>query len=163
METKLLALVPNPTSGLINNKDLVTKKVKGGVVVELANPVAISEDHMLLINCFEHKIGECAAQVVCGISGKKLRPYFYKDGIGHFSVPVSVIVVQAHFKEREYFEIDIFQFNANTEENRLERKLVWNGDLFYLPDIFKMYSDAAFAAYSKAIDVENNSLFYAEI
>jgi len=155
----------------LTQRGITAKLVKGGVIVELparkkkswSDPdtyevPAEVNDAKLFIEVTEHGGGMTntgSGTVVCGLSGKPLRPYYVPRG-GHlacgthayFSVPNAVVTVTGYRRDD----------NVTIEEHRIvrdgnvvwiESKKLWSGELEVLPESFSRFRAAAEAASAK--------------
>lgn len=155
----------------LNQRGITAKLVKGGVIVELPaidknswNPETYEipsevNGGMLFLDLVEEGGGMThtgSSTVVCGLSGKALRPYYVPRG-GHlscgthafFSVPNAVITVEA---DRQDDNVVIKEHRIVCDDNvaRIKGKKIWTGALNELPKIFSHFQKAAEAAIQKA-------------
>lgn len=88
-----------------------------------------------------------AASVVCGMSGKALRPFFRGRGEGWFSIPNSCIVVTAWHRTGDAL---IAMYSINRVENTalIGHHAWWRGRL--VPKRFEHYRPAIEAAHQKS-------------
>lgn len=149
---------------------ITAKLVKGGIIVELAGR-RDQEGHThfvipgeiagatLLIEATEHGGGYTntgGATVVCGLSGKPLRPYYVPRGghlacgtHGYFSVPGAVVTVVG-YRRSDNVTIEEHRIRQVGEIAWIESKQLWSGDIHELPELFSRYQAAAEAANMKA-------------
>jgi hypothetical protein len=160
-----------PTVETLSQRSIIAKLVKGGVIVEL--PARKKESWndpdtyevpaevngaMLFLDVAEKGGGMTntgSGTVVCGLSGKALRPYYTPRG-GHlacgthayFSVPNSVVTVTGYRRDTN---ITIQEHRIIRESNiaRIESKKLWSGELEVLPESFTQFQAAAEAASRK--------------
>lgn len=147
------------------------KLVKNAVILELVqNTHGIFEvpeilknfSHKLLIECEEYGGGATNtgnAQIICGLSGKALRP-FYVPQRGHlaggthalFSVPESVVTISfSHHRGDGYVNIRNFSLRKVGECRFVVDEFeVWTGRPEDLPLKFRQYSSAVDATVHKA-------------
>jgi hypothetical protein len=96
------------------------------------------------------------AQVVCGLSGKALRPYFVparghpsgRSGQAFFSIPTAVVLVTAYRDGR--VEIRHLWVETGGDITTLLARLLWSGSAAELPHLPSQYGAAARAAIEKA-------------
>jgi len=159
---------------LLKHKGLSARMVKGGIVVEL--PVSYGEfktytipddlkghEFGLFIDVAEEGGGKSNtgdATIVCGLSGKALKPYYVPGG-GHlscgihayFAVPEAVVTVNA---DRHHDDVRIsinrheIQRTANNGIAYIRSKKLWSGQPDELPNAFMRYEDAVNAAVAKS-------------
>lgn len=94
--------------------------------------------------------------VVCGLSGKALRPYYVPHG-GHlacgthayFSVPVAVITVTGYCLSDDIV-IKKHEIVRNGDSAQIKSSTLWKGDLEVMPESFSRFQAAALAARDKA-------------
>lgn len=172
---KITARVNGENQQLVNDltqRGIVAKLVKGGVIIELPKrengsykdpgtfdiPEEVG-DAQLSIGVSESGGGMTntgSGNVVCGLSGKPLRPYYVPKG-GHlanethayFSVPNAVVTVTGYRRDDEVV-IEEFRIVRDGNVAKIESKTIWSGDLDDLPKSFSHYADAAKAAHRKA-------------
>lgn len=180
---KIVAKVKKESLELVdslNKRGINAKLARNGVVIELPNDEvsgkyeipAEAQDAILFIDCTESGGGYTntgSATVVCGLSGKALRPYLVSrsghracDTHAYFSVPCSVITVTGYRKQSN---IEIVSHTIIRDGNiaRIESKSIWSGDFRELPKIFERYEQAVFAANKKADCYHCRHVHYAEI
>ena len=142
----------------LTQRGITAKLVKGGVIVELPlrkkeswdNPdtyevPAEANGATLCLNVAEEGGGMTntgSGTIVCGLSGKALRPYYVPHG-GHlacgthayFSIPVAVITITGY---RRDVDVTIEEHRIVRSGNiaRIESKKLWNGALEVLPESF---------------------------
>jgi len=147
------------------------KLVKNGVIVELPKAECSSYQKTvfeapkqlngatLLIDCEEHGGGMTntgSGTVVCGLSGKMLRPYFTPrrghlacGAHGYFSVPGAVVTVTGYRRDTNV-SIQEHRIKKDGELAWIETSDIWSGELEVLPNTYKRYEAAAEAAHRKA-------------
>jgi hypothetical protein len=147
-------------------KGLRAKLVRGAVVVDLPKsdgdrgyydiPPGLGGSTFLIDVAEEGgaftKTGH--ARVVCGVSGKPLRPY-YMPRNGHlangqhafFSVPEQVITVSAN---KENIKITRHVLSEVGDRVGMESEEIWSGRQEELPETFGKYAAAVEAAAKKA-------------
>ncbi|MDD4937762.1 MAG: hypothetical protein PHX34_01975 [Candidatus Shapirobacteria bacterium] len=93
--------------------------------------------------------------IVCGLSGKKLKPYFmprYGDLAcekhAFFSVPMSVVLVKGD-RAKEEVEITKHSIVCINQTVRVEESLIWKGQFDRLPKRYQQYKGAVNAAKDK--------------
>jgi len=148
-----------------------SKLVKNAVIIELVSNVhgvfEVPEilknlPQKLLIQCEEYGGGATHtgnAQIICGLSGKPLRPYCVPQR-GHlaggthalFSVPESVIVVSfSHHRGDGDINIRNFSLRKVGEcKFVVDEFEVWTGKPYDLPISFSKYKSAVDAAVQKS-------------
>lgn len=132
-----------------------------------------SHEYVLLIEATEHGGGMTntgSATVVCGSSGKKLRPYYVPKGHSnsthaYFSVPGSIITVTGYRKDDNVtiMEHKIEIKGAYGEFAEIKTSDVWSGEVGVLPNLYSRYQDAAEAAHGKANCYHCRHVHYAEV
>jgi hypothetical protein len=153
---------------ILTQRDITAKLVKGGVIVEL--PVRKKEllnksdtyeipaemnDATLIIDITEEGGGMTnigSGTIICGLSGKALRPYYVPRG-GHracgihayFSVPNAVVSVTGYRRD-DNVTIEEHRIIRDGNVARIESKELWSGELETLPDSFSRFRAAAEAA-----------------
>ncbi len=163
---------------ILKQRGVNAKLVRGGVIVELLaskdssfkfeipDEVATAT---LFIDCSEHGGGMTntgSGTVVCGLSGKALRPYYVPKGYSNaehafFSVPNAVVTIKGRRRDNN---ITIKEGRIAREGNLawIEEKELWSGELETLPDIFVRFQAAAEAAYQKGNCYHCRCVHYAE-
>jgi len=171
---KVVARINGEDQALVDKlkgKGLVAKLVKGAVVVELPKQKKERWDEedvfeipaearaaKLFLDVSEHGGGATntgSGTVVCGLSGKRLRPYYVPRG-GHlaggthayFSVPEAVITVTGYRRD-ENITICEHRIVTSGITAQIVTKELWSGEMEFLPGTFKRYQEAAEAAYRK--------------
>jgi len=173
---KITARINGENQSLVDTltqRGITAKLVKGGVIVEL--PARKKESWndpdtyevpaevngaTLFLDVAEEGGGMTSTgsgTVVCGLSGKALRPYYVPRG-GHlacgthayFSVPNAVVTVTGyrHDDNVTIEESRIVRDGGNVA--RIESKKLWSGELEELPETFSRFRAAAVAAREKS-------------
>lgn len=167
-----------PLVDALTKRGITAKLVKGGVIIELpliplrknkswSDPDTYYEilpevkevnSAMLLIEITESGGGMTntgSGRVVCGLSGKALRPY-YVPRSGHlacgthayFSVPNAVVTITGYRRSNEVM-IEEHRIVRDGNVAWIESKELWSGDLEVLPEFFNRFQAAAKAAKAK--------------
>lgn len=159
--------------GDLNGRGINAKLVKGGAIIDL--PISlegllsdnvfyevpaelINKDAIFFIDVIEHggaATNTGSGTIVCGLSGKALRPYYVPRG-GHlsngthayFSVPAACITITGY---RHIDAVTIEEHRIVKTDNgvRIESLERWSGALEELPDTFIRFQAAAKAAVEK--------------
>ncbi|MDD3487516.1 MAG: hypothetical protein PHF35_04050 [Candidatus Moranbacteria bacterium] len=154
---------------VLGQHEIKAKLVKGGVVVELPErdrenwndpqtfdvPAEVN-GATLFIDVAEEGGGMTntgSGTVVCGLSGKALRPYYVPKGYcnadhAYFSVPGSVITITGYRRDDN---VTIREHKIVREGNmaRIDTEVLWEGELEFLPNLYGRYREAAEAAHRK--------------
>ena len=171
---KLVAKIQSEDQSIVDaltQRGITAKLVRGGVVVELparkkesgSNPdtyevPAEVNGATLFIDCAEEGGGMTntgSGTIVCGLSGKALRPYYVPRG-GHlacgthayFSVPNAVVTVTGYRRDTN-ITIEEHRIGRDGNVARIESKKLWSGELEALPETFNRFQAAAEAASTK--------------
>lgn len=171
---KIVARINGENTSLVDTltqRGVTAKLVRGAIIVELparkkeswGDPdsyevPAEANDATLFLDATEHGGGMTntgSGTVVCGMSGKPLRPYYTPRG-GHlacgthayFSVPNAVVTVTGY---RHDTNVTIEEHRIVRDGNvaRIESKKIWSGELGVLPESFSRFQAAAEAAKTK--------------
>lgn len=162
---KIVARVKGEDQALVAylaGRNIEARLVRNGVIIDL--PYAHQKgfevpdelcDATLLINVAEEggamtKTG--SATVVCGLSGKALRPYRVPHG-GHlangehafFSVPDAVITVMG-YRSSGKVVIEEHRIVRDGRFAHIKTKMMWSGHIGDLPEMYDRFAVAALAA-----------------
>jgi hypothetical protein len=121
----------------LNDQGFKTKRVNGGVIVELPKkekniPARIPDDSSFLIFCTEKGDGDKGiSQIVCGLSGKPLRPYYiprtiFEEDHAFFSIPEALITVHGE-KKNAYVTINEHRLSVQNGTAKVVSKVLWKG------------------------------------
>ncbi|MBN1325962.1 hypothetical protein JW977_03195 [Candidatus Falkowbacteria bacterium] len=171
---KITARINGENQSLVDTltqRGITAKLVKGGVIVELPTrkkeswndpdtyevPVEVN-GATLFLDVAEEGGGMTntgSGTVVCGLSGKALRPYYVPRG-GHlacgthayFSVPNAVVTVTGYRRD-ENVTIEEHRIVRDGNVARIKSKKLWCGELEVLPESFNRFQAAAEAASTK--------------
>jgi len=173
--TVKLKEVNSEVVGIIENKGISARPIKGGLIIEL--PLAEKQtggDHeiydvpmdivpinaLFLINCEEKGGGEKddtgSGIIVCGLSGKALHPYLIRKR-GHlacrehafFTVPSAVITITSYQRDG----VSTIQEHRIVGEGKtayIQTKNIWIGEKRKLPQKLNRFSAAVDAALEKS-------------
>ena len=165
-------------------RGITAKLVKGGVIVELpARKKSWSDPDIyeiptevnsstLFIDATENGGGMTntgSGTIVCGLSGKALRPYYVSRGghlacgtHAHFSVPNAAVTVTGY---RCDDEVTIEEHKICRDGNiaRIESKLLWSGNVKMLPESLSRFRAAAEAAREKGNCYHCRHTHFAEV
>lgn len=155
----------------LTQRGITAKLVKGGVIVEL--PARKKESWndpdtyevptevncaTLFIDVTENGGGMTntgSGTVVCGLSGKALRPYYVPRGghlangtHAHFSVPNACVTVTG-YRHENVVTIEEHKIKRGGNIALIETKELWRGDIESLPNLFGRFHVAAKAAVEK--------------
>lgn len=168
---KIVARINGERQDLVNSltqRGIKVKLVKRGVIVELPEkdgnyelPPEVAKEingGKLFIDTTEHGGGATntgSGTVVCGLSGKPLRPY-YVPRSGHlacgthayFSVPEAIVTVTGYRRDTN-ITIEEHRIIHEGNTSRIETKTLWSGELEVLPDSFNRFQAVAEAASAK--------------
>ena len=155
------------------------RTVKGGVIIELAvvngkdpEPFSVPDQvngGPLLFQCVESGghdgNGTAEATIICGLSGKMLRPFWIPrsgrecDVHARFSVPEKVVVITAWHEgldnesriKRSYFVVTKHEVSTEDGQATVKSQMLFKGSLVaHLPGSLKKFADAVEAALAKA-------------
>lgn len=171
-DMKVTIKIPGENQNLVDSlggKGISAKLVRGGVLISPdydagAGGYVIPKEvngrkRLFLIDCHEYggamtHTGD--ATVVCSYRGLRLRPY-YRPQKGHlangihayFSIPNVVITVTAH---RNDTNISISSHRIMVEDGvvDIDSKVMWSGEVDFLPEKFGCYANAVAAASEKS-------------
>lgn len=157
------------------SRNIEAKLIRGAVLVQLPeneshswdNPVfdipSELKDPLLLIEAVEEGGGMSntgEGVIVCGLSGKKLRPYYIPTGgplsnavHAHFSVPEAVVTIEVteHHTTTAVIRENRIIREGNTA--RIQVKVLWSGrikqDLKEVPALFARFIPAIKAGWDK--------------
>lgn len=93
-----------------------------------------------------------SSQIVCGLSGKALKPYYmprdFKDARAHFCAPYTIATV-IHDKKGSF---SIFEHKAEIKDQtaKIVSRLIWRGIIKNLPVSLVRYQKALEAAQEKS-------------
>ncbi len=180
---KITARINRENVAMVNalkQRGINAKLVRGATIVELPTSkekpewfevpaeVAAAEP-TLLIDCEEHGGGMTntgSGNVVCGLSGKALRPYYVPKGYSnsthaHFSVPNAVVTITGY---RSDDNVTIKDHRIVREDNlvRIQTTELWGGELEALPETFSRFQAAAEASYQKGNCYHCRCVHYAD-
>lgn len=153
------AVVFTPKNELVESMFGGTKVAKQGSFVIPAEILA-GYEYQLLIEATESGGGATntgSAQIVCGLSGKALRPYFtpthghLSNGThAYFSVPGSVVLVNAS-RGHGSAGIWITKYEVIQEGQfaKIVKTDIWSGQSSELPEVYNQYAAAVEAAAQK--------------
>jgi len=152
----------------LKQRGIVAKLVRGGVIVDLPLqghdsytyliPQEVGDDAMLFINLAEKggaATNSGSGTIVCGLSGKALKPYYIPRG-GHlacethayFCAPQAVVTVTGYRRDDTVI-IEEFKIFRDRNIARIDSKKLWEGQLEELPKTFSRFQAAAEAADEK--------------
>ena len=167
---KITARINGENQSLVDTltqRGIIAKLVKGGVIVELPVKKENSDIYevpmevnsaTLFLDVTEDGGGMTntgSGTVVCGLSGKALRPYYVPRGgnlacgtHAYFSVPNAVVTVTGYRRD-DNVTITEHRIVRNGNIARIESKKLWSGELEVLPELFDQFQAAAEAARNK--------------
>ncbi|TSC56395.1 MAG: hypothetical protein G01um101418_389 [Parcubacteria group bacterium Gr01-1014_18] len=154
------------TVATLTARQITAKLVKGAIIVDLAKnelggygiPTECA-NATLSIDVEESGGGMTntgSGTIVCGLSGKALKPYYMPRGghracgtHAHFSVPNAVVTITAG-KKSGILTINKYTIRKEMYIARIESEKIWSGQIEELPNIFAHYKEAAEAADRKS-------------
>jgi hypothetical protein len=151
----------------LSQHGIIAKLVKGGIIVELPAlndpgvyevPMEVS-DAVLYLDLTEHGGGRTntgSGTVVCGLSGKALRPYYVPrrghlacNAHAYFCVPNAAVTVTGFRNGKVKIEEHRIVRDGNNM-TLIESTKLWYDELRMLPETFSRFRAAAQAAITKA-------------
>lgn len=153
----------------LKQRGISAKLVRGAIIVELPEkpkekwdeptvyeiPVEVL-DATFCIDLSENGGGMTntgSGTIVCGLSGKALRPYYTPKGYSnsdhaYFSVPSAVVTITGYRKDEN---IKIIEHRIVLKDNsaRIDSRKLWSGEVEALPNLFSRFQAAAEAAAKK--------------
>lgn len=179
-----------PVSDEITKENLLTeltlsnsrpKGIKGGVIVDLTFKInewidipnsVLDYDYVLLINVAE-KGGKCGdisyAQIVCGVSGKPLKPFFLPrknvqpcSDHAYFTLPERCYTIEASEDYENIVKIKEHTIEIDEDNNkaRIRTDDVFVGNIIDLPDDLIRFKKPAQICIDKASCEECQRVFY---
>jgi len=157
---------PNLVETLVK-RQVSAKLVKGAVIVELPElkgsyTYEIPKEIMKATFCID--ISECgggmtntgSGQIVCGLDGRALRPYYVPRGgslcngnHAYFAIPDGLVTING---ENKCQNVVIQEHRIEVSENtaKIVSKDIWSGNHEDLPTMFSKFESAALAAVRKS-------------
>lgn len=128
-----------------------------GIDAQIYNIPTYLDDASLFIDIEEEGGGMTntgVASIVCGMSGKPLKPYFVPRGYSnavhaHFSVNGNVVRITAN-RADDHISIVHFWIKVKGNEAEIQYRELWYGYYQDLPIAFRNYQAAVDAAITKA-------------
>jgi len=181
-EMKIVAKIDREDRDLaerMRGKGLEARVIRGRTLIELNKtgnvydiPVEVkSQNPTLMIDCSECGGGMTNtgnSTIVCGLSGKKLRPYYVPRG-GHlangnhayFAVP-SMVVTISGYRQDYVVTIEEHAIIVNGSRAHIKSSIIWSDEVDNLPNYLDRYREAAYAAYEKSNCYHCRCVHYAE-
>ncbi len=155
----------------IKNAGITAKMVKGGIIVDLPHRDAFTDQPdyyivpmlidgaKLFLEVTEYGGGMTntgQGTIICGLSGKALRPYYIPNGgdlsnktHAYFSVLEAVVTITS-YRQDSTIAIEEHRIVREGGIARIETKRLWDGHLGELPNTLGRYQAAATAAEAKS-------------
>jgi len=181
---KVTIKVPRESQRLVDSlseKEIDAKLVRGGVLISpnydsSVEGYVIPEEicdckQIFLIDCHEHggaMTHTGSATVVCSYRGKPLKSY-YRPRKGHlsngihayFSIPNVVITVTAYRNDTNIL-ITAHKIEVKDGVVDINNKVIWSGEVGFLPKKFECYENAVVAAVEKSDCYHCRTAYYVE-
>ena len=178
---KIVVRVPREDQTLVEilrSRGINAKLVKKGIIVELSKdsenclliPSELPQDAVFMIDAAEEggaMTNTGSGTIVCGSSGKALKPYFVPKGYcngehAYFAVPEKVCTITGFRRDNNIIihEHSIIKQDGNA---RIEVKELWSGRLDGLPETFMRFEQAAKAANQKGNCYHCRGIHYAAL